>query len=78
MEAHRLALLHKHAVDRENVEMDVEIERPPESLHDRHRATPPVLHAVLARPPAQEAENRPQGATHDRAAQRVIPGQPVA
>ncbi len=58
--------------------MYVEIERAPKSLDDRHRATAPVHHAIRARSPAEEAENRTHGAPHDGAAQGVVPGQPVA
>ena len=64
-------------VENEGVKMYVEIERAPKSLDDRHRATAPVHHAILARSPAEEAENRPHGPAHDCAAQGVIPGQPV-
>jgi hypothetical protein len=54
------------------------IVRAPKSLDDHHRSTAPVHHALLARSPAEEAENRPHGAPHDGAAQGVVPGQPVA
>jgi len=41
------------------------IVRAPKSLDDHHRSTAPVHHALLARSPAEEAENRTHGAPHD-------------
>ena len=77
VEAHRVAVLREDAVENEGVNMYVEIERTPKSLNDRHRATAPIPHAIMARSPAEEAENRSHGSPHHGAAERVIPGQPV-
>ena len=78
VEAHRVAVPREDAIENEGVKMYVEIERAPKSLDDHHRATAPVHHAICARSPAEEAENRTHGAPHNGAAQGVVPGQPVA
>ena len=78
MEAYRVAGVREHAVENKGVKMYVQIERAPKSLDDHHRATAAVFYAILARSPAEKAENRTHGPAHNRAAQSVIPGQPVA
>jgi len=57
--------------------VDVEIERPPKSLHDGDRAAAPVSHAGVPCPTPVEPEDRSQGSAHDGAAEVVVPGQPV-
>ena len=57
------------------MEVDVCVERPPQSLHDSDRAATPIPDAGVSRPAVQEAENGSHGAPDHGAAQGVIPGQ---
>ncbi len=60
------------------MEVDVQVERAPESLDDGHRAAAPVPHPSVPRAALKEPENRPYGTPHHAAAEGVIPGEPVA
>ena len=60
------------------MEMDVQVERAPESLHDGHSAAAPVPDAGVPRAAPKKPEDCPHGTPHDGTAQGVIPGQPVA
>jgi hypothetical protein len=60
------------------MDMHVEVERPSEPLHDRDRATATVRHAVPACAGAQGAEHRAEERGDHRAAQIVVPRQPIA
>jgi len=60
------------------MKMDIEIQRPPEPLHDGHRATAPVHHPGRPRLTPQEAEDRSHERPRHPTAQVVIPGESVA
>jgi hypothetical protein len=54
MKPHGAILAREHAVEHQRVEMDVEIERPTEALHDHGSAAAPIGDAVTARAAAEE------------------------
>ena len=59
--------------------VDVQIERRPKSLEDRHRPAATVRYALRAGAAPQEiAEHRPHEHPDDRTAQGMIPGQHIA
>ena len=78
VKAQRVTVLREDPIEHENVEVDVRVERAPESLHDGDRAAPPVGDPRVPRLAPQKTEDRSQGAPHDGAAEIVIPGQPIA
>ncbi len=78
MEAHRVTVSSEHSVHDQRMEVDVHVERAPESLHDGHGAAAPVPHAGVPRAAAEVPEYRPQGTPDHGAAEGVVPGQPVA
>ena len=59
------------------MEVDVRVERPPESLHDGDGAATPVGDPSVPRLAPQKTEDRAHGSPHHGAAEGVIPGQPV-
>jgi hypothetical protein len=68
------AVLGEHPVDDAGVTVDVQIERRPKPLDDRHRAAPAVRDVLLrAGPPPEKAEHRPDEHAEHRSTQRVIP-----
>ena len=77
MKTHARGVLRKHPVKHQRMEMDVEIHRSAKTLDDDHRPAPAVPDPSLTRPVAQEAEHRSHARADHRAAQVVIPGEPV-
>jgi hypothetical protein len=78
METHDIPILREHAVQHERVQVDIEIQRTAEALHDRHRAIAAIRDALSPGAASQEPEHHPQRDADDSATQRVIPGEQVA
>ncbi len=78
VKAQRVTVLREDPIEHQHMEVDVRVERAPESLHDGDRAAPPVGDPRVPRLAPQKTEDRSQGAPHDGAAEIVIPGQPIA
>jgi hypothetical protein len=76
-EADARAVSRKHAIDHERMDVDIQIHRSAETLHDGHDpATSVRLPGRAGRVP-EEAEDRPDADPDDRAAQVVVPREPV-
>jgi len=73
-----IGVLGEDAVEHEGVEVNVQLEPIPEALDYGHGSALSVAHAVSACPPAIEAEDGADGDAEHRAAERVVPGEPVA
>jgi hypothetical protein len=74
MKAHHTgAVLREHAVEHQRVDVQVEVERPAESLDHGDSATATVRDAAVARAGAQEAEHGTDEHGDDPATQVVIP-----
>ena len=73
-----IGALGEDAVQKEGVEMDVQLKAAPEALDHRHRAAPATAHARTAGPVPIETEHCADGDAEDRAAELVVPGEEVA
>jgi hypothetical protein len=77
MELYAVPLVREHAVQHQHVQVDVEIERAAEALHDRNCAAAGVGDVVTACPPPEESEHLPHGHAANGPTQVVIPREDV-
>jgi hypothetical protein len=78
MKPHGTPVVREHAVQHERVQVNVEIQRPTEALHDDHGPAATIDDAVTVCAAPQEPEHRPHGHAADHPAQVVFPCQQVA
>lgn len=67
MKSHGVIVMREHAVQHQRMQMDVEIQRPTEALHDHDGAAAPIGDAATARAAAEEPEHGADGHATDRA-----------
>jgi len=72
-----LAVLREHAIDREHMDVDVQVQRASESLDDGHSTAATIDDAIPTRATSDDAEHGAHVHGDDRATQIVIPRQHV-